>query len=105
MLVVCVGVINCWLFLVVLVPITLFKLVFLRKAIMGCILLNILLKQLLMLNMCRCLFIIFFIFGSTGLHVNENGIVSLRLGLGCFKSIDLSRWSTLSTCFLTVDSL
>ena len=27
-----------------------------------------------MLNMCQCLFIISFIFGSTGLYVNENGM-------------------------------
>ena len=72
---------------------------------MGCKLLNISLKVLSMLNMCQCLFIISFIFGSAGLHVNENGIVSLRLGLQCFKSNDLSRWSTLSICFLTVNSL
>ena len=72
---------------------------------MGCKLLNISLKLLLMLNMCQCLFIISFIFGSTGLYVNENGTVSLRLGLEYFKSNDLSRWSNLSTGFLTVDSL
>ena len=43
-----------------------------------------------MLNVCQCLFIISFIFGSTGLYVTENGIESLRLGLQCFKSNDLS---------------
>ena len=87
------------------VPISCFKLVFLWKAIAGFKLLHISLKLLSMSNMCQCLFIISFIFGSTGLHVNENGIVSLRLGLQCFKSNDLSRWPTLSIYFLTVDSL
>ena len=58
-----------------------------------------------MLNMLQCLFIISLIFGSTGFYVNKNGIESVRLGLQCFKSNDLSRWSTLSTCFLSVDSL
>ena len=82
-----------------------FKVVFLRKAIMGCKLLNISLKLLSMLNMYQCLFVISFIFGSTGLYVIENGTESLRLGLQCFKSKDLSRWSTVSICFLTVDSL
>ena len=55
--------------------------------------------------MCQCLFIVSFMFGSTELYVAENGIESLRLGLQVFKSNDLSRWSTLSICFLTVDSL
>ena len=68
-----------------LVPISCVKLVFLRKAIMGCILLNVSLTPLLMFNMCQCLFIISFIFGSTGLYVNENGIESLRLDLKCLK--------------------
>ena len=103
MIIACVGVIHLWLFVIVFVAISCFKFVFLRKAIMGCKLLNISLKLPLMLNMCQCLFIISFIFGSTGLYVNENGIVSLRLGLGYFKSNDLSRWSNLSTGFLTVD--
>ena len=105
MVVVCVGVRNFWLFLIVFVRISCFKLVFLRKAIMGCKLLNISLKPLSMLNMCLFLFIISFTFGSTGLYVNKNGIASLRLGLQCFKSNDLSRSSLLSICFLTVDSL
>ena len=74
--------------------------VFFRKAIIGCKWFNISLALLSMLNMCQCLFIISFIFGSTGLYVNENGIVSLRLGLQCFKSNGLSRWSTLSIFFL-----
>ena len=82
-----------------------FKLVFLRKAIIGCKLLKISLKLLSMLIMCQCLFIISFIFCCTGFYVNENGIVSWRLGLGCFKSNNLSRCSVLSTCLLTVDSL
>ena len=86
------------------VPLSCFKLVFLWKNIMGCKSLNISFKLLSMLNMCQCLFIIFFIFGSTGLYVNENGIVYLCLRLQCFKSNDLSRWSALSI-FLTVDSL
>ena len=77
------------------VPISCFKLVLLWKAIMGRELLNISLKLLSMLNMGHCLFIIFSMFGSTGLYVTENGIESLRLGLQCFKSNDLSRWSTL----------
>ena len=91
-----------WLFLIVFVLLSCFKLVFLWKAIMGCKLLNISLKLLSMLNTCQCLFIIFFISGSSGLSVNENGIVFLCLGLRCFKSDDLSSWSTL--CFLAVDS-
>ena len=70
---------------------------------MGCKLFNISLKVMSMLKMCQCLFIVSFIFDRTGLYVNENGIVSLDLGLQCFKSNDLSRWSTLSICFLTVD--
>ena len=90
-------------FLIVFVPISCFKLVILRKAMMGCKLLNISLKLLSMLNMG--FLIISFIFGSTGLYVTENGIESLRLGLQCFKSNDLPRWSTLAICFLTVGSL
>ena len=68
------------------------------------VLFNIFLKLLSMLNMYQCLFVISFIFDSTGLYVNENDILSLRLGFECFKSNDLSRWPTLST-YLTVDSL
>ena len=82
-----------------------FKLVFFRKAIMSCDLLNISLKLLSMFNMCQCLFIISFMFGSTELYFTENGIESLRFGLQFFKSNDLSRWSILSICFLTKDSL
>ena len=52
--------------------------------------------------MCQCLFIISFMFGSTELYVTENGIESLRLGLQFFGSNDLSTWSVLSICFLTV---
>ena len=92
-------------FLILFVPISCFNLVFLRKDIMGCKLLNISLKLLSMCNIFQCLFIISFIFGSTGLYVNGNDIVSLCLCLECFKSNDLSSWSTLSTCFLIVDSL
>ena len=99
---VCVGVRNFWLFLIVFVPISCFKLAFLRKAIMSCKLLNISLKLLSMLNMCQCLFIISFIFDSIELYVNENSIESLRLSLQCFKSNDLSRWLTLSNCFLCI---
>ena len=86
-------------------PKSCFKLVFSRKAIVSCELLNISLKLLSMLHMCQCLFIISFIFGSNELYVTENRIESLRLGLQFFRSNDLSRWSTLSICFLTVDSL
>ena len=67
---------------------------------MSCALLNISLKLLLMFNMCRILFIISFMFGSTDLYITKNGIESLRLGLQFFKSNDISRWSTLSLCFL-----
>ena len=35
-------------------------------------------------------FIIPFIFGNTGFYVNENGLVSLHLGLQFFKSNELS---------------
>ena len=63
-----------------------FKLVFLRKAIMGCMMLNISLKLLSVLNMCQCLFIISFMFGSTGFYVTENGTESLCLDFQCFKS-------------------
>ena len=63
------------------------------------------LKLLLMFNMCQYLFINSFMFGRTGLYVTENGIESLGSGLQCLKSNDLSRWSTLSICFLTIDSL
>ena len=77
---------------------------FLRKAIIGCKLLNISLKLLSMLNMCQYLFIVSFIFGSTGLYVTENCIEFLRLGLQCFKSNDLSRSSTLAICSLTDNS-
>ena len=76
---------NFWLFLIVFVPISCFKLVFLRKAIMSCKLLNISLKLLSMFNMCQCLFIISFMFGSTGLYVTENAIESLRLNLQFLK--------------------
>ena len=103
--VVCADVRNFWLFLIVFVLISCFKLKFLRKGIMSWKLLNISLKLLSIFNMCQCLFIIFFMFGSTELYVTKNGIESLRLGLRCFKSNDLSRWSTLSVCFPTVDSL
>ena len=74
--VVCVDGRNFWLFLIVFVPINCFKLVFLWKAVMSCKLLNISLKLLLMVNMCQCLFIISFIFGSTGFYVTENGVES-----------------------------
>ena len=87
------------------VPISCFKLVFLRKAIISCELLNISLKLLSMFNMCQCLFITSFMFGSTELHVTENGIESLHLGLQFFRSNDLFSWSTFSIYFLTVDSL
>ena len=44
-----------------------------------------------MLNMSLCFLLISFIFDRTGLYVNENGIVSLPLGLHCLKSNNLSR--------------
>ena len=105
MVVVCVGVRKFWFVLIVFVPISCFKLVFLRKAIMSCILLNYFSKVVSMFNMCLCFFIVSFMFDSTELHVTKNGIESLRLGLQGFKNNDLSRWSTLSICFLTVNSL
>ena len=80
------------------------KLVFLQKAIMGCMLLNASLKLLVVLNMCQCL-INSYIFGSTGLYVLENGIQSLCFDLQYFKNNDLSGSSPLSKSFLTVDSL
>ena len=52
---------------------------------MSCELLNISLKLLSMFNMCQCLFIISFMFGSTELYVTENGIESLRLSLQLIK--------------------
>ena len=70
-MVVCVGVRNFCLFPIVFVPVSCFKLVFFRKAIMGCKLFNISLKLLSMLNKCQCLFIVSVIFGNTGLYVNK----------------------------------
>ena len=81
MVVVCDGVRNFWLFLIAFVPISCFKLVFLRKAIMSCKQLDIYLKLLSMFNMCQCLFIIFFMFDSTELYLNENCIESFCLSL------------------------
>ena len=49
-------------------------------------------------------FIIPFIFGSTGLYVSENGFVTLHFGLQFFKSYKLSICSNLSIGFRTVDS-
>ena len=89
-----------WLFLISFLPINCFKLAFLQKAIMGCKLLNIYLKMPLMFNIYQYLFIISFTFFCTGLHINNNSIVSLGLGLEYFKSNDLSRWST---CFLKTE--
>ena len=100
-----VGVRNFSLFFIVFVPIGCFKNVLFRKAIMGRILLNVSLKLLFMLNVCRCFFVIFLIFGSNRLCVTQNGIEPLRLGLQCFKSNDPSSRSALSICFHTVDSL
>ena len=84
------------------VPIDSLKLVVLRKAIISSELLSLSLKLLSMFNICQCLFTISFMFGSTELYVTENGIESLRLGLQFFGSNDLSTWSVLSICFLTV---
>ena len=83
-MVACVGVRNFWLFLVVFVPISCFKLEFLGKAIMGCKLLNISLKLLTILSICQCFKIIYFIFGSTGLYVNENDFVVFTFGFTMF---------------------
>ena len=102
MIVASVGERDLWLFRMFIV-ISCFKLVFLQKAIIGCKLLNIFLKLLLMLNMYQLLFIISSIVGSSGLYVNENGIESSRLGLKCFQIKDLSRWSTPSISFRTVE--
>ena len=82
---------NLWLFFIVFFPVSCFKLLFLRKAIISCELLNISLKLLSMFNMRQCLFFISFMFGSTEFYVTENGIESLRLGLPFFESNDLSR--------------
>ena len=60
------------------VAISCFKILFLQKVVMSCELLNISLKLLSIFNMCQCLFIIFFIFGSTDFNVTENAIESLR---------------------------
>ena len=95
---------NFWLFFIVFVPISCFKLVILRKTVMIYILLNVSLKPMWMLNMCQCLFIISFIFGNAVLYVTESGIESLHFGSQYFKSNDLSRCSTLSICFLKFDS-
>ena len=84
------------------VPVDSLKLVVLRKAIISSELLSLSLKLLSMFNICQCLFTISFMFGSTELYVTENGIESLRLGLQFFGSNDLSTWSVLSICFLTV---
>ena len=84
------------------VPTDSLKLVVLRKAIISSELLSLSLKLLSMFNICQCLFTISFMFGSTELYVTENGIESLRLGLQFFGSNDLSTWSVLSICFLTV---
>ena len=67
--------------LILLLLVSCFKLAFLRKTIIGRKLLNTSLKLLLMLNICQCLFIISFIFGSTGVYIARNGIESLSLGL------------------------
>ena len=74
------GVKNPWLLFFFFFSTSCFKLVFLRKAIMGCILLNISLKLLLTLSMCWCLFLISFLFSSTRMYAN--------LDLQCFKSND-----------------
>ena len=69
-----VGVRNFSLFFIVFVPIGCFKNVLFRKTIMGGILLNVSLKLPFMLNMCRCFFVIFLIFGSNRLCVTKMGL-------------------------------
>ena len=83
---VCVGVRFFWLFLIVFVPVSCFKLVFLWKVIMSCELLNISLKLMSMFNMCQCLFIMSFMFGSTELYVET---VERILEKSLFKITDL----------------
>ena len=51
---------------------------------MGCKLLNISLKLLTILSICQRFKIIYFIFGSTGLYVNENDIVVFTFGFTMF---------------------
>ena len=70
----CVYVKTFWLLFILFIPISCFKFTFSRKATMGCTLLYVSLKLLLMLSMFQCLFIISFIFGNTGLYVTKNGI-------------------------------
>ena len=75
-----------WLFLIVFVPVSCFKLVFLWKVIMSCELLNISLKLMSMFNMCQCLLIMSFMFGSTELYVET---VERILEKSLFKITDL----------------
>ena len=70
----CVYVKTFWLLFILFIPISCFKFTFSRKATMGCTLLYVSLKLLLMLSIFQCLFIISFIFGNTGLYVTKNGI-------------------------------
>ena len=71
---VCVYVKTFWLLFILFIPISCFKFTFSLKATMGCTLLYVSLKLLLMPSMFQCLFIISFIFGNTGLYVTKNGI-------------------------------
>lgn len=70
----CVYVKTFWLLFILFIPISCFKFTFSLKATMGCTLLYVSLKLLLMPSMFQCLFIISFIFGNTGLYVTKNGI-------------------------------
>ena len=73
---VCRGVGNFWLFLMFL-SISCFKLVFLKRARMGCILLNVFVDATVDAQYVAAFFIISFIFSRTWLHVTENRIESL----------------------------
>ena len=82
MVVVCVGVRNFWLFFIVFVSISYFKLVILRRAAMGCILLNISLKLLLMLNIYVTVFFLFPLYlAALRCMLPKMGLGLSRLGL------------------------
>ena len=68
-----------------------FKLVFLKRGNMGCILLNVSVDATVDAQYVAAFFIIPFIFSRTWLYVTENRIESLCLGLKCFESNYLSR--------------
>ena len=66
-----------------------FKLVFLWKAIVGCILLNVSLMLILIVNMCKCCWLIIsFIFRNNGLPLNPfdadgNWVSACRMLCSC----------------------